>query len=158
MEKEFNKLENRAICMNGVHNYINDVVPRLIKELEKGFKLTNDFQLFKKDKERIYKIVESIPQVRAFLRVSEFSIVLNVDDNYTSRKPDKNGCSSCTYYKQYAYVWDVKNSEAYEFKPLEMVTKEQLEMAEKELEELEKEKSKIEGQIRERSELLFNKS
>lgn len=37
--KEFNVLENRAKCMNGVHSFINAVVPKLIKELEKGFKL-----------------------------------------------------------------------------------------------------------------------
>jgi len=146
-------LENRAICMNKVHDYINNIVPKLHEEFKKGFKLTNSFDLFKKDKERIYKVIDSLlpkqkgnfPTLRAFLKVNEYSISLEVDDNYIVTKHEGGG-ATVNYYKKWVYIWNMQEG-ANDFKPLEMVSKEELEKAEVRLEELQKEKDKIQNEI-----------
>jgi len=154
--KQINILENRAICMNKVHDFINMIVPKLQKELNKGFKLNKHSQLFKKDKERIYKIIESalpvppgnFPVLRAYLRVNEYSMLLEVDDNYVVRKhADGQGCT-VNYYKRSIYIWEIRDNKPSHFVPLERVTYGQLQDAEIDLKKLEKEKDNIEDKIR----------
>jgi len=110
--KQLNVLENRAVCMNKVHNYINNIVPKLQKELKKGFKLSNNFQLYKKDAEKIYNIINSglekpkgnFPILRAYLRVNEYSMCLEVDDNYAVKQHIGGGCT-VNYYKKAVYIY-----------------------------------------------------
>ncbi len=139
LTKELNVLKNRAECMNKVHSYINEIAPKVKTELDKGYKLTVDFQLFKKDKERIQAIIDSVPHFRAFLRVNEFSITLEVDDTYYVQRYHDGTLGIVDYYKKTAYLVDVMNSKDYDLELLPTITEEELIQAKKDEERLEEE-------------------
>lgn len=143
-------LKNRVDCMNRVHNYINIIAPLLQKELNKGFKVkNNNCEFFEKDKERFNIIIESTPIFRVFVKITKYDITLQVDDNYISTLPDKNGVSICTYYKQYVYLFDRQNNKMYDFQPLKTISADDILQTEKKLEELENQKREIGYQIAE---------
>ena len=133
-KKDINILANRAVCMSRIHHYCNEVVPELLKELEKGFKITVNHQFHKKDEERFKAILDNQEKttsyknpLRAYIEVNEFSIILNVDTHY---QVSEHGCS---YYKQYAYLYNRQSSphyniepKCYEYTPKEMITEQEL--------------------------------
>ena len=123
---------NRAKSMNEVHAYINETSKELKEDIAKhGFTLNNNYKLYKKDKERLYAILDKIKIFRAFLDVSEYSICLNVDTHYQVAK------CGCNYYKNYIYIWDNQANKPYEqSKDLRTdITAEELQQAEKELDQ-----------------------
>ncbi len=71
-EKEINILKNRAECMNAVHKYCNIVIPELLKELEKGFKITVNYQFHKKDKERLDAIIDKYKKPICYKKHASF--------------------------------------------------------------------------------------
>ncbi len=124
VEKEkFNILKDRASCMNKVHENCNNLVPELLEALKEGFKLTVNSQFFKKDKDRLNAIIDkhrSGNKPRVYLECNEYSIILNVDDHYST------GEHGCEYYKQYVYLYSIASAKAYNFEPLEMVAEQEL--------------------------------
>lgn len=135
-------LESKVNCINKVHSYINKTVPLLIEELKKGYKTTVNNELFKKDKERINKIINANDHFRACLDMSSCSIWLKVDNTY------KTSQYSCNYYKKNIYLFNrVEDREGATFEPLKMVSVEMLEHAEIELKKAKEEKEKIESKI-----------
>lgn len=156
--KTFNKLENRVKCVNDLHNIINEIVPKLINELSKGFKIKDNGQLFKKYQNNIDDILKGFSDGTVlnycYVKSNEYSIILNIRDSYTSRKADKCGCSGCTYYKKRIYLWDNTENKKYDFKELDFVSVEQLENAEKELEKLDNQKREIRDKIQKLEQLF----
>lgn len=132
-------LENKVKRINELHSYLNEKVPLLIESLNNGFSISVNETLFKKDKERLYSIIDNKNiDVRAWLHVDKYSISMEADVNYPNAE-DKNGYSSYEYYKKYAYLYDIINNKPNEFIPFEMITVEQIEQAEIELDKAEKE-------------------
>ncbi len=138
--KKCNVLNNRCDCMNRVHDFANEVVPKLLDSLRHGFSLTKGFQLFSKDKDRltdILRIADEKAQLSqgstgrkgssAFIKSDEYDITLEVQDNYPVRyHGDGSGSYSCEYYKHTVYLWNNRartgeitdQGEARDFKPL----------------------------------------
>jgi hypothetical protein len=144
-----NILENRANCINRVRGYINEIAPRIIEELEKGFSLTKDCALFKRDKERVKEVIDSKEHFRVILKVTEYSIYLVVDDRYRVSE------HSVKYYEETVYLWNMKpNNEAYDIKSRELVETHQLESAVVELRELKEQASQIDSRISKLQRLL----
>ncbi len=160
-EKKTNVLHNRCDCMNRVHNYTNEVVPKLLDCLRQGFRLTNGYQLFSKDKDRlndILRLADEKAQLSqgstgrkgssAFLRSDEYNIYLEVQDNYPVRyHGDGSGSYSCEYYKRTVYLWNNKDGKAQEFKPLSTHTHAQMDNAQTDLFQLREEISKLQDQV-----------
>jgi hypothetical protein len=134
--------------MNKVKGYINEIAPQIIKELEKGFSLTKDYQLFKKDKARINEIIKSKDIFRAILRVDSYHIRLNVDAHYPVDE------HSVAYYDNSIYLWDVRDCKAFDIEHRELVNYEQLKNAEIELPKLREKKQEISSRISKLERLL----
>ena len=112
-------LERRAACMNRVHKYVNEVVPVLVALLENGFKLTNSYQLYQKDKDRLDNAKDTVCQPAlsqgtqgrrgssAYIRSDEYNITLEVSDNYPAKYHSHDSSSySSDYYKKTIYLWN----------------------------------------------------
>lgn len=132
-------LQNRVECMNKVNNYINRVVPALLKELDKGFSITNSLQFFKKDKSRFDTIMGN--HSRAYIAINKYSIGLKVSDHYSVGK------HSCDYYDQYIYLYNRQSNECIKPEALECVTLKQLEDAQKRQAELEDQQGEINSEM-----------
>lgn len=132
-----NRLKNRAECINKVHTYLNETAKEIQEELAKGFRINNDFRLYKKDKERIDAIIDKRPHFRAILKTNEYSIALWVDDNYQNTPNYPSGGYGCCYYGKTVYLWDNNSNKPYELKALPLTSCKELENAEIELREVE---------------------
>ncbi len=152
--KECNVLHNRCDCMNRVHEYTNEVAPKLLDALRHGFRLTNGYQLFSKDKDRLQDILRIADELKAklssgssgrkgssaYLRSDEYNIYLEVQDNYPIRYHGAGGGYTCEYYKKTVYLWNNKvavKGLAVDFKPLPLHTHVEFENAKAEIEVLE---------------------
>ena len=168
--EEENKLARRADCMSRVHKYINEVVPKLVAQLETGFKLTNGSRLYQKDADIMREIKDTAVQPAlsqgtegrkgsgAYVVSDEYNIKLEVSDNY----PDKyhsgsDGGHSCEYYKKTIYLWNNQDKcpapAVTPWEPLEHVNRidminaaNELIVAEKEMSELKDKISKLKRQ------------
>lgn len=140
--KDVNVLKNRAECMNKVHSYCNKVVPELIEELNKGFRLlSNDYRFFKKDEERFSSILGKYPHFRAYIKASEYSLWLKVDDHYQVSE------CSCNYYGRDIYLYNMSESKCEEWKPLQMATEKELLEAKKRQTQIEYEISELKSEL-----------
>ncbi len=160
-ERKEDVLENRTDCMNRVHEFANEVVPKLIDCLNHGFRLTNGFQLFSKDKDRLQDVIRIAGEKgilsdgsngargsSAWLRSDEFNIYLEISDNYPVRyHNDGSGGYSCEYYKVTAYLWNVKDDKSSDFKPYEMVDYGLVKEAKVRLTEINNEISKLKSEL-----------
>ncbi len=135
--KEEGLLKNRCDCMNRVHKFANEVVPKLLDSLKHGFRLTNSFQMYSKDKERFDDIIRIVGEKdilsqgsdgsrgsSARLKSDEYNIVLEVSDNYPVKfHLDGSRGYTCEYYKVHVYLWNHKDTDgkfACDFKPYEI--------------------------------------
>ena len=119
---------NKAIV-----KFINKVAPLLIDELNKGFKQKDNGELYKTDAERLRTIYKN-DDLRAFLDVSGYSIVLKVDGHYSAHKHAYTGC---IYNAEYVYLYNLNPNSPVEFKPLKAFTQKQLDAAHGKIKQLE---------------------
>lgn len=159
--KECNVLHNRCDCVNRVHRYANEVVYRVLSGLSEGFKLTNSYQLYSKDKERLQSIIDSFEpkQVlsagssgsggsRAYLGCDEYNITLEITDNYPVRyHNDGSGGHTCEYYKKTVYLWNHKDDGMIKYKPLPIHTHGEFEEASTRLASIEAEISGLQSEL-----------
>ncbi len=163
-------MKNRVDCMNRVHKFANEVVPKLLDTLKHGFRLTNSFQLFSRDKDRLDDIIriagdwDILSQgsngsrgSSARLKSDEYNIVLEVSDNYPVKfHLDGSRGYTCEYYKAVVYLWDNKKSAGcdspdcggwIDFKPREIIDYEQMITAKARLKEIHKEISVLKDEL-----------
>ncbi len=150
MEKKTNVLHNRCDCMNRVHEYANEVVPKLLDSLKHGFSLTKGFQLFSKDKDRLQDILRIADEKAllsqgssgrkgstAYIKCDEYDISLEVQDNYPVRyHGDGSGSYSCEYYKHTVYLWNNRERQARAYEMLPHHTHNQMDLAKAKLTEV----------------------
>lgn len=173
-KKKTNVLQNRVDCMNRVHEYANYAAPEMLKGLSEGFKLTNDYQFYKKDKERLLAILARIDErcilsggstgrrnSSAWLRSDEYNIVLEIHDCYAEKyHSDGSGGYTTGYYKRTVYLWNHKAKETsdsmlyrtyegcpMEWKPWEFHTLAEMEIAKLRLAQCEKEISELTSEM-----------
>lgn len=158
--KKIDKLANRASCMNRVHDFINIVVPPVIEEIAKGFKLTNDSQLYSKDKDRIQAVLDNAARrgklsqghsgargSSARLRSDDYNIKLEVSDNYPVKyHGDGSGSYSCEYYNITVYLWNHRDSKAEDFKEMPMTNAEEMHAASEKLKAIESQISDLQSE------------
>lgn len=110
------KQENRAHCMNKVHAFADRVVPNLITELDRGFRIKADNRtFFEKDRQRINKVIEAGKLqgdiFRALIQVMDGSIWINIEDHYSVSD------TGCDYYKKSYHLYDRSADQAGEYIP-----------------------------------------
>ncbi len=159
--KKCNVLHNRCDCMNRVHEYANKIVPELLVELAKGFKLTNSYQFYAKDKERLQAILDAHEETctlsqgstgrkgsRAYLKSDEYNICLELSDNYPERyHTDGSGGYTCSYYNKTVYLWNHKEDTAQDFVFLPLHTHNQMDVAKAKLIEVQDEINELQNQV-----------
>jgi len=152
----FNMNKGKAKAINELNKYLNEVAPLVIARLSEGFRLNTSGQLFKKDDEAIKAILADRPskQIRIYLDVGQFSMYLRIDTNFQADKARDDGGYTCAYYKDYAYVYDVQNSEPKGYEPRKMVIPAQLDKAESDIEKYKEYISQYESKIYRCKELL----
>lgn len=146
--------KNRADTMNAVNKYLNETSKELKKDIsEQGFKLNKEHKLYKKDRERLYAILDKRPIFRSILEVSEYSIVLNVDAHYQVTK------CGCNYFKNYLYIWDNQADKQYiQEKELRTdYTAEELQQAEQELDKNKEQQRELKNRQYELERLTINR-
>ncbi len=153
--KKCNVLENRAKCINAVHNYANKIQSKLVESLAEGFRLTDGHQLYKKDKDRVQAVIDGFPcelsqgssgrrGSSAWLRCNQYSITLEISDNYPAKyHGDGSGSYSCEYYKRTVYLWNHQEGKAHEPSIFTMTSLEEMEAASARLRVVEEEASKL---------------
>lgn len=153
--RECNVLDNRAKCMNAVHDYANKIQPLLVESLAEGFRLTNGYQLYQKDKDRVQAIIDGFDGKltqgssgrrgsSAWLRCDQYSITLEITDNYPERyHNDGSNGHTCTYYKRTVYLWNNQEGKAHEAGVYTMTSLEEMEKASARLKVVEEEASKL---------------
>ncbi len=139
-------LANRAEAMNIVHQYANQVTERMIKALSEGFRLTNDWQLYQKDKDRINYILRTanastVPNHRSHIRSDDYNVSLELSQRY---QVDEH---SCSYYDITVYLWNNKDKVAIKPHHRELVSAGYLTGAKKEMEDIKKEISELESRL-----------
>jgi hypothetical protein len=131
---------NKAKAMNELHAWCNKIVPLLIVELDKGFKVNADGNLSKKDKVRIDLLLKSAPY-RAHLEFIKYSTWLKTDISY------RTGKYSNDYYKLHFCV-NSHPSLIPDFKPLKTdITEAYLDDIQSQIKNLEQQKNAIDSQI-----------
>lgn len=138
-EKELNALYNRCDCMNRVHGFANEVVPELLEELTRGFKLTVSYNLYTKDKDRLQAIIDVYGDgVDACIWSDRYFIAVELSDNYPSGYWDygSSGYRS-EYYKHTVYLWNVRAAVSVDFQPLPLHTHDEFTAAKKSVVEIE---------------------
>jgi hypothetical protein len=145
-----NVLHNRCDCINRVHEFINNIVPELLNSLAEGFKLTNSYQLYVKDKERLQAIIDSrkdLGQIRrrAYVWSDQYDIILEVTDSYPAQS------QPCEYYRKTVYLWKNKgnpsNDRACNFMPLSLYTHKEMVDASQEAREIETQVSALKNRL-----------
>jgi hypothetical protein len=131
---------NKAKAMNELHIWCNEIVPLLIAELKKGFKVNADGNLSKKDKVKIDPLLKSSP-FRAHLEFSKYSTWLKTDISY------RTGEYSNDYYKLHFCV-NSHDGVIPDFKPLKTdITAAYLDDIQSQIKNLEQQKNVIDSQI-----------
>jgi hypothetical protein len=134
------KQTNKAKAMNELHIWCNKIVPLLIVELDKGFKVNADGNLSKKDKVRIDPLLKSAPY-RAYLEFSKYSTWLKTDISYRTSEYSND------YYKLHFCV-NSYPSLIPDFKPLKTdITSAYLDDIQSQIKNLEQQKNVIDSQI-----------
>ena len=89
---------------NKLNKYINNVTPKIIDVLKKGYKLKNNGELHKKYYDQVYNIInENKPKnIRCFLSYTKTNTLLKFDISYPTSK------FSNSYIKDYQYI--IKNN------------------------------------------------
>ncbi len=160
-EKKCDVLHNRCDCMNRVHEYANEVVPKLLDALKHGFRLTNSFQLFSKDKSRLCDLLRLADEKQqlsqgstgmkgssAFLRSDEYNIYLEISDNYPVKYHGhgSNGYT-CDYYKRTVYLWNHRDNKAMDYTMLPLHTHNQMDVAKAKLIEVQDAIAELKDQV-----------
>ncbi len=156
-----NVLHNRSDCMNRVHDYANETVPKLTDALRHGFSLTKGFQLYSKDKDRLDDILRIADEKgflsqgssgrqgsTAYLKSDEYYISVEIQDHYPSRyhNDGMRGYSS-EYYKKTIYLWNNRERRAKDYKMLPTHTHAQMDNARVDLDNIKAKISELQDQI-----------
>ncbi len=158
--KECNVLHNRCDCMNRVHAFANEVVPYLLESLAMGFKLTNGYQLYQKDKDRLQAVIDAHEDSElykqtsgnrkrtAYIRSDEFDIRLEISDTYPVRyHEDGSGGYTCEYYKKTVYLWNHREEAAKDYVLLQLQTHTAMDVASTRLKKVTKEISELKSEM-----------
>jgi hypothetical protein len=128
-----------ATAKNRLAIFANNIYKPLMQELEKGFKTKSDGTLFKKDHERIKTIIDEHKPKDCFFRCHihcSYALYIEFDTHYKV-SIDDNNCCSVAYIKDQIYFWDnTNNKKIGGFYERDLVTAEELLLAEKELKEI----------------------
>ena len=95
-----NRIKTHTENTNKLNKYINNVMPKIIKELEKGIKLNKNNELFKVYKDKINNILNKNKplNIRAYIYNCVSTNYIKFDIHYKN-DPDNN-FSSHTYIKK----------------------------------------------------------
>ena len=95
-----NKIKTHTENTNILNKYINNVMPKVTKEIEKGVKLNKDNELFKVYKDKINSILnKNKPQnIRVYLSTCVSTTYIKFDIHYKNNPEEK--FSSYTYIKK----------------------------------------------------------
>jgi hypothetical protein len=144
-------LKNKIEAVNTLHDQINKVIPLILTRLNQGFKVNKDFQLYKKDKEDIEKILLTQKNIRMYVRSDKYSIQLHGDIYYPI------DVHTVEYYKYNIYLFDGDMKGNYKEFPFIVPLKSDYKifdilLRQNAIEELEQEKDTIDLQIKDEKE------
>ena len=128
--RKINVLYNFSDCRNRVHDYCNNIVPELLKSLALGFKLTNTYQIYAKDRKRLQAVLDGHNKSSTlsawssgYIISDRNNIMMEVSDNYwISRR-------AYEYYKKTVCIWNISDDKTVEFKTLPLVTHHEIDTA-----------------------------
>ena len=146
-------IENRIEAINALHNWLNYVVPKLKKDIEKnGFKLKEDGELYKKDNDRLKQIVkEYIPKrARFHFRTSPNGGLSLVSDIMYVAGEHKHG-QTANYYRHGV------NLSADSFDPLPLHSPGMVKKDVEDLKDLKEARNKLDDTIRRIESLVFGR-
>ena len=150
------KLRNKVNAKNQMNDFLNKISTKLTMDIkENGLRRKIDGNLYKKDKERLDKIIESIPKpenMQAWIQVFLGSVKLHTKISFES------GPVSVNYLEDTQYICNLdENDELERFfdwpqRPYytldgQLEKMEKLEKIEKKIEELEKEGFELEREL-----------
>ena len=94
------RIKTHTEYTNKLNKYINNVMPKIIKEVEKGIKLNKDNELFKVYKDKINNILNKNKpsNIRAYISNLVSTTYINFDIHYKDNENDK--FSSHSYIKK----------------------------------------------------------
>tara|TARA_R100000808_G_scaffold24691_1_gene57616 strand:+ start:674 stop:1138 length:465 start_codon:yes stop_codon:yes gene_type:complete len=115
MNYDIEKLaQNRAECMNRIHEWMNRIVPAMVADLE-TFRCRRkaDGSLFKRDKETLTGHLSECPVRWYMCETSSWALAVEFSDSYAI-----SDCA-CDYFKDYVYLWNWTKMESidYEYRP-----------------------------------------
>jgi hypothetical protein len=132
---------NKSVAINKVHIALNELVPLLIVEAEKGFSLKNDRTLYKKDKERFQSVIEQFKDndvhFPLYMSVGYNSLEIKARCYYENRFADRSGCTPRSSYEHTVYFWDIEKNES-TFKPLPLIDHQEIKAAKLRIQEIDK--------------------
>jgi hypothetical protein len=130
---------NKSVAMNKVHIALNDIVPLLIVEAEKGFSLKNDRTLYKKDKERFQTIIDQFNGngIYLFMSVGYNSLEIKARCHYKDGFADRSGYTPQSSYEHTVYFWDIEKSQ-FTFNPLPLIDYQEIKASKIRIQEIDK--------------------
>lgn len=154
-EKELNARHNRCNCMNRVHGFANKVVPELLEELSRGFKLTVSYNLHTKDYNRLQAVIDvhkgiGYPnRTGAFISANRYNITLGLLDKYPGRfhTYGVDGGFTYEYYKRTVYLWNIGDAVLVDFQPLPLHTYQEMDKASTRIKQIENDISECQNEL-----------
>ncbi len=124
-------LKNKIEASNKLKKWVNKSAPKLIELLHDGYKLTDDFCLYKKDKMKFDEIIKTAP-FKGRISFNKYRISLITDITY------KTSEFGCAYYSVNVDLMQNFQDEGFvvSFTPLQMLTEKKIKTATKKINEI----------------------